>query len=168
MHAHIKDTEAHVPWYAATCGALGLDYSSPSIFSLLVTHSASTASTKLSLPVCPPTAFAIPIASVSRAHTRLSTQRTTSKRERAIHGNCGGHLCRSIVGLFYASFLCRLPCSDLPCLFSMDRPFHNRVCKPWTECAANQYEVVAPSASQDRVCSAKTSCDVRMERIGRG
>jgi hypothetical protein len=42
----------------------------------------------------------------------------------------------------------------------MTRPFHDRVCKTWTECGESEYEVLAPSAFEDRVCEAATVCDV--------
>ena len=41
------------------------------------------------------------------------------------------------------------------------RPFHDRVCKPVTECAADEFEVSAPTPFEDRVCEKKATCDVR-------
>ena len=40
------------------------------------------------------------------------------------------------------------------------RPFHDRVCKPVTECAADEFEVTAPTPYEDRVCEKKAKCDV--------
>lgn len=56
---------------------------------------------------------------------------------------------------------------DLSAHSFFHRPFHNRLCKPWTECTADEYEVLAPSAFQDRVCSSKTTCDVRVGIVNR-
>lgn len=118
--------------------------------------------TRLSLLVLLLIASATHTASVKMGHTKRSTQRTMRRRNglgRAekvawrfenesycCHSTC---LCSSTLSLLLTVARCPI-----------NRPFHNRLCKPWTECTDNQFEALAPTAFQDRVCSTKTTCDV--------